>query len=168
MAGRQSKTDTIALGRLTRHEVCNPFRLSTEAGIPGRTLYNAVEGSSPLTVPDLRLVLAAMARLGQEADALELVRGLLDLDALGWTLQHAPARPMNAEASLAAAGLQASSAAGEAVAAVTEALADGRIDASEAQHVEEHAATAWFRFDRLRALLRGSPRGQASLPGVAR
>lgn len=166
MAGRQGRTDTIALGRLTRHEVCNPFRLSAEAGIPGRTLYNAVEGSSPLTIPDLRLMLAAMVRLGQEADALELVRGLLDFDVLGWDLRHAPRPP--AEASLAAAGLHAASAAGEAVAAVTDALADGRIDDREARHVEEHAARAWYRFDRLWALLRGTPRGQQALPGLGR
>jgi hypothetical protein len=166
MAGRQSRTDTIALGRLTRHEVCNPFRLSTEAGIPGRSLYNAVEGLSPLTVPDLRLVVAAMARLGQEEDALELVRGLLDLESLGWDLRHAP-RPA-AEAALAAAGLHAAGAAGEAVGEIAEAAADGKIDAGEAAELEPFVAHARHKFDQLLSFLRGHPRGQAALPGVPR
>lgn len=166
MAGRQSRTDTIALGRLTRHEVCNPFRLSTEAGIPGRTLYNAVEGISALTVPDLRLILGAMVRLGQEADALALVRELLELDALGWDLRHAPRPP--AEASLAVAGLHAASAAGEAVAVLAAALEDGKIDAAESPKVEESVSRASFLLGHVRAFIRGLPFGQALLPGLGR
>jgi hypothetical protein len=166
MAGRQSKIDTLALGRLTRHEVCNPFRLSTAAGIPGRSLYNAVEGISPLTVPDLRLVLGAMVALDQEEDALELVRGLLDLNALGWDLRHAP-RPAHAD-SLAATGLHAAGAAGEAVAGIAEAAADGTITTAEAGALEPLLAHARHMFDRALSLIRGAPRGQASLPGLGR
>lgn len=164
MAGRQSRTDTIALGRLTRHEVCNPFRLSTEAGIPGRTLYNAVEGSSPLTVPDLRLVVAAMARLGQEEDALELVRGLLDLESLGWELRHAP-RPAPAE-SIAAAAIETAGASGEAVAVISSVLADGRVEGHETTRLDAAIAHLSYRAGRLLARCRGAPIGQAALPGV--
>lgn len=166
MAHRADRTDIRALGRLTRHPVCPTHRLAEVAGIPPRTLANAVEGLSALSVPDLRLVLGAMVRLGQEEDALELVRGLLDLPSLGWDLRHA-AR-LSPAASLAVAGLHAAGAAGEAVAAISEAAADGKITESEAARIEGPVAHARHRLDALIAHLRGLPTGQASLPGVGR